>query len=102
MRALTLLALATVVALGVAAGCAEDDFLDPLSSNLDCQEVCESYEECVDPYYDVAACRSRCLDETADDDTLKDRLSDCETCLDDSFCGDGIYPCSGICAGFLP
>ena len=103
MRTLILLLLCAILVPGLHA-CLDEDFLEPLSSDLRCHDVCESFEECVDPAYDVAACRSRCQDETgqAETDQLEERLDDCEDCLDTSFCGDGIYPCSGVCAGFVP
>jgi len=102
MRTLAVLLVSTV-AFGAGAGCIfDDDFLDPLTGDLRCHDVCESYEECVDPTYDVAACRSRCQDETEVDDDLAERLGECDDCLDDHFCGDGLYPCSGVCAGFVP
>ncbi len=103
MSKLKLLLLVTAGVLGVSAGCmSEEDFLDPFTADLRCQDVCHSYEYCVDPNYDVAACRSRCLDGTGQDDLLHERLGDCDDCLDESFCGDGVYPCGGVCAGFVP
>ena len=100
---LTLVALVAVGVFGAGAGCMdEDDFLDPFTADLRCQDVCQSFEDCVDPAYDVAACRSRCLDGTGQDEFLEERLGVCDDCLDESFCGDGIYPCSGVCAGFVP
>ena len=104
MSRLTLPLLVTAGVLVGSSGCmSEEDFLDPFTADLRCQDICQSYENCVDPNYDVAACRSRCLDKTSkDDEFLEARLGDCDDCLDESFCGDGIYPCSGVCAGFVP
>ncbi len=103
MSKLTQLLLVTVGVFGAGAGClSEEDLLDPFTADLRCQDICQTFENCVDPNYDVAACRSRCLDGTGQDSLLNERLGDCDDCLDDSFCGDGVYPCSGVCAGFVP
>ena len=59
MPTLTLLTLLTATVAGAAVCIDDDDFLDPFTADLRCQDVCQSFEDCVDPQYDVAACRRK-------------------------------------------
>jgi hypothetical protein len=102
MRAITVSALCAVVVIGVSAGCADDDLLDPLENRITCQDVCESYDDCIEVDYDVAGCRSRCQASAADDEAWQRRLDACDDCLDDRSCSEGDPVCAAECAGILP
>ena len=71
--------------LGFATSCGEvDDFLD-------CANICDRYDECLDDRLDRNDCIDRCQDSGSD-------LDACDECLDD----DGsCFECSLSCAGPL-
>jgi hypothetical protein len=102
MRALTAAALAGVVTVGVAAGCADADIFDPITHQISCQDVCERYEDCVGARYDVPHCTERCEDRAPRDDAWTEHLSACDECMDERSCGESTFGCKDECAGLVP
>jgi hypothetical protein len=56
-------------------GCSE------IGEAIDCEQMCDQMQTCVDGDLDVERCQNRCEDE-ADDNRLRDQLDDCTDCLD--------------------
>jgi hypothetical protein len=81
--------------LAVLTGC---EAIDVLSN---CQNVCDKYQDCFDPEYDVGACRSRCQ-ENSDNDDFADEVDSCEACIDDRTCVDGAFDCGPDCNRVVP
>ena len=63
---------------------------------IDCQKVCDRYQECFDSDYDVAACVDRC----DDTDDVND-AAECESCIDGLSCTES-FACTTECAGLVP
>ena len=63
------------LAFSTTAGC------DNVTEALDCHQMCEKMEACLDDSIDVNNCAERCEDRV-DDDTLAERLDACTDCLD--------------------
>jgi len=104
MRLLALLVVGCLGALAAGAGCSYDDFyeFDPVLNPVRCQEVCESFDDCVTDDYDVSSCRRRCEDAAAGDEVWEDRVGACNDCLDDGSCYVEESSCAGLCAGIVP
>ncbi len=81
----------TLVALGLVAatsGCTE------INAAMDCEQLCEQLEVCVDSSLKVGRCTNRCEDK-ADDDRWRRLLDDCTDCLDrDYACAEVPERCS--------
>lgn len=56
-------------------GCSE------IGEAIDCDQMCNQLQVCVDGDLDVDRCANRCEDK-ADDNRLRERLDDCTDCLD--------------------
>lgn len=93
----TIAAAALVVAgLGVALiGC------DQGASSVDCSRICDKYQACLNPDYDISACDSRCQ-ESGDSPASTDGFDACESCIDDETCGGPANACDDECAGIVP
>jgi hypothetical protein len=75
LRHLTLtLITAFALALGTG-GCSE------IGEAIDCEQMCEQMQTCVDGDLDVHRCSDRCEDK-ADSSRLREQLDDCTDCLD--------------------
>lgn len=86
MKPTTLIAL-TVFALS---GCVLDTIVD-------CRNMCERYQECIDSSSDVEACTSRC--ETRVDEGDEDQADACDRCLDDNpECATAATLCAADCS----
>lgn len=83
---------------GTFAGCSDDDAEDV----IDCLDVCDRYQECVDDDYDVDDCVDRCEDEADDSDTWRNRLRSCSDCINDRSCLTTTFACSDECTGIVP
>ena len=59
---------------------------DDAEDVVDCIDVCDRYQDCVDDDYDVDDCVDRCEDEADDSDAWRDRLRSCSECIDDRSC----------------
>ena len=93
-RVLAALVLGTLGS--VFAGC--DDSEDA----VDCIDVCDRYQDCVDDDYDVDDCVDSCEDEADDSEAWRDRLQACSTCIDDRSCASATFACSTECADIVP
>lgn len=69
--ALALLALSS-------SGCSE------IGEAIDCEQMCEQIQVCIDSDLDVSRCTDRCEDK-ADNDRLRNQLDDCTDCLDHDY-----------------
>lgn len=67
----------------------------------ECSRVCDKYQDCVNPDYDVLACGERC-EANADRVDLGERSDACESCIDDKSCGESAPDCDDECAGIVP
>ena len=56
---------------------------------IDCHQMCEQLQVCIDGDLDVDRCADRCEDK-ADNDKLRNQLDDCTDCLDQN------YACSEV------
>jgi hypothetical protein len=84
------------IGLAAGAGC------DTVDNAFDCQSVCSKYEKCFDEDYDVGACRDRCRDRSANDDSVRQAADACEACIDDMSCAGAAFSCSGSCLNIVP
>jgi hypothetical protein len=67
----------------------------------DCQNICDKYQDCFEPDYDVSECRARCQ-ENSDDDDFADQVDVCENCIDDRTCEAGAFACGADCDRVVP
>ena len=74
---------------------------DAIDVLTDCQNVCDKYQDCFDPEFDVGVCRNRC-EENADDSTFADDVSSCENCIDGKDCVEGAFDCGALCGQVVP
>lgn len=71
-----------------------------LETLVDCRNLCERYQECVDPDTDVSSCASRC--ESRVDSGEMDRADRCDACLDSNeTCAAALVSCSDDCGSLL-
>jgi hypothetical protein len=73
--------LFSFLALGVllsAGGCSD------IGEAIDCDQMCNQLQVCVDGDLDVERCADRCEDK-ADDNSLRSELDDCTDCLDQDY-----------------
>lgn len=68
---------------------------------VDCQGICNRYQECFDEKYDVSDCTERCLDDASNEgyDTQAD---ECVRCIDDKSCTSATFTCATQCGGIVP
>lgn len=76
-------------------GCTEADEL------LDCNDICERYQDCEETSFNVGACRDRCEDDADKAEAFKTVVDECEKCLGDRAC-DGAFEACPMCAGIVP
>ncbi len=87
----SLFATFALIALS-SSGCSE------IGQAIDCEQMCEQMQVCIDSDIDVDRCAARCEDET-DNRRLRRQLDDCTDCLDrDYACAEVPEHCSS-CAG---
>lgn len=73
-------------------GCSE------IGEAIDCEQMCEQIQVCIDGDLDVGRCTDRCEDK-ADNDRLRNQLDDCTDCLDHDYaCAEVPDHCSA-CEG---
>ncbi|MCA9564336.1 MAG: hypothetical protein KC561_12650 [Myxococcales bacterium] len=75
--------------------------VDEIDQRLDCNAICDRYQECFDSDYDADACASRCESEGDTDPDYVDRADQCEACIDDLACTES-FVCTDECAGIVP
>ena len=87
-RTFGLLALTSLGFLVTTGGCSN------VGETIDCAQMCEKMETCIDGDLDVSDCIDRC-EERADDNALADKLDACTDCLDrDYSCSEIVDECS--------
>lgn len=80
--------LFVVIALAFSAGCVNE-----IDRAVDCNNICERYQDCLPGDQDEASCRDRCNDQpTGEADA-------CDACLDASACGECTVECAGPLSG---
>ncbi len=79
-------------------GCDDDDEVE---SAISCGDVCQTYQDCIDPDFDVAECTADCEDEVFGEDDAQARLDDCDDCLDARSCTEGTFECADDCVGVI-
>lgn len=71
-----------------------------LETLVDCRNLCERYQECVDPGADVSACTTRCESRVESGET--DRADRCDACLDENTtCATATVACAAECGPLL-
>ena len=94
---LKLTSIACAVLL-TAAACGTDDPITAIDRSTDCAQICKQYKDCFDSDYDVEDCTDHCSDMVSDEDTKQ--IDDCENCLDDTSCTEGLG-CTSECASLI-
>lgn len=88
------LSFAILVALAMLmAGCA---------NRLQCQSICDKYQECFSSEYDTKSCVNSCVDKSKDDEDFSRRVEMCEVCIDDRACSESAFGCATDCVGIVP
>jgi hypothetical protein len=68
--------------VGFFAGCNEAEKI------IDCQQLCQNKQDCVNSDYDVEACRNDCEHRSDTDESFRDSAHVCEACLDNKACAE--------------
>ena len=89
----TLFVMTALTLISTLGGCSK------IGEAIDCDQMCEEMQTCVDGSLDVARCGDRCEDK-ADNDKLRKKLDECTDCLDQNYsCGevpDKCPACQGV------
>lgn len=97
-RHVTLCLLFILAPLGTLGGCAE------IGAAIDCDQMCNELQVCIDGDLDVERCTARCEDK-ADSHALRAQLDECTDCLDQNYaCGevaDQCPSCQGVSGALL-
>ena len=64
--------------LAAGSGCSD------IGEAIDCEQMCDQLQVCIDSDLDVGRCTDRCEDK-ADNDRLRRKLDDCTDCLDHDY-----------------
>ena len=83
---------ASLLTLGIL-GCDDADQI------VDCAQICDKYNDCIDNDIDRTQCIDQCEDKAEEHD---DAADDCENCLDGTTCVEATFQCGLQCAPFLP
>ena len=63
---------------------------DEADEVLDCSELCDKKQECVDEDYDVDDCIDVCEDAADESENYERQLDECEDCIDGQSCLESI------------
>src|SRR5690606_31553435 len=74
---------------------------DEVEHTLDCAEVCDTYNDCVDDDVDRTECVDSCTDFADENQSNADRIEACASCVDDQSCVESGFQCLDECA-FIP
>jgi hypothetical protein len=77
-RYFSLFAATTLTLLATLGGCSN------IGAAIDCDQMCEQLETCVDGNLDVRRCADRCEDK-AESNKLRKQLDECTDCLDQGY-----------------
>jgi hypothetical protein len=87
-RAFSLFALTASGLLVSAGGCSH------VNEAIDCNDMCEEMNRCLDADIDVHDCAERCEDRV-EDNALADKLDACTDCLEHDYsCSEAVDNCS--------
>jgi hypothetical protein len=87
-RHLTTVSFLALVLLATTGGCSA------IGEAIDCDQMCNQLQVCVDGDLDVERCSDRCEDK-ADNNALRNKLDDCTDCLDQDYaCAEVPEHCS--------
>ncbi len=82
-RYATLLMAATLTMLTTLGGCSQ------IGRAIDCDQMCEEFQTCIDGDIDTHRCADRCEDKADDNHALRKKLDECTDCLDKNYaCGE--------------
>lgn len=88
---------ALALGLSVSFGCG-----GRVEERLNCRNVCNSYEDCVDSDYDSRDCIQRCSSDSVDNDDYSRQVDMCDACINDRSCGESVFACTAECASIVP
>jgi len=88
----TLLGLALALA---STGC------DSVDRAIDCDNVCQKYNDCVANDLDLDKCTQGCRDWSENSSTNDQALDDCADCIDGQSCVNATFGCADECAFIL-
>ena len=83
-----------VLAAMLGGGCSNE-----IGELIECAQVCESYDDCVDDAYDQTECTDRCEDYADVSDANETQVFDCDDCFNELECS---ADCNSRCAGITP
>jgi hypothetical protein len=69
---------------------------------VDCNGICDRYQECFDSTYDTSSCESRCRSNANSEADYMAKASDCDSCLGDKSCAGATFECGSQCIGIVP
>lgn len=75
---------------------------DELDNVLDCSDVCNRYQECIDADYDVDSCVNECQADAGSSPDKEARLEKCDNCIEDRSCTGAAFACATECVGVIP
>jgi len=78
----------TSLALLLGAGCVNE-----VDREIDCANICDTYQDCLPGDQDESDCRDRCDDSSTGD------VDQCDICLDANGCVDCTMECAGPLSG---
>jgi type II secretory pathway component PulF len=89
-RYFTLFAATILMSLATMGGCVE------IGAAIDCQQMCDELQTCIDSDLNVDRCTERC-ENRADSSRLRKRLDQCTDCLDEGYACAEITTACPIC-----
>jgi hypothetical protein len=97
-RYATLFILTSFTLLSTLGGCAK------IGEAIDCEQMCDQLQTCVDGDLDTHRCADRCEDKT-DTSAMRNQLDDCTDCLDQGYAcaeiSDQCPMCKDVTDGLL-
>ncbi len=67
-----------------------------------CTDLCNRYQQCVDPSYDVESCQARCTDHASEGTLFSHQVESCNACSEGRQCSVAFANCLTACSGVLP
>ena len=86
---------AMVMFFGVG-GCDDTDDAVVTTTAADCGSVCQRYQTCFNPTFDVATCTNRCQTALTNRVIVSTDINDCRDCMGGNACTPG-YLCADAC-----
>lgn len=85
-----------------------DELIDDIEADADCQDVCEAWQACGNPNFNVDDCEGDCRLINDQSLVFERQVEICTQCVDDaenaggSCLEDGSFACGDVCAGIVP